>query len=136
MSALRAEYARRQSGDGEGSVCLGRQAAPSGQWDRYAAEPAERQPAPRLLARQRRGTYWTQPLSEGRRRSMVFCPLTRWKLTGPQAPPSLPCSPRLTCLRSEHLHKATKKNATPLLPPSGIRLASIKWRLAGGGNSN
>lgn len=138
VSTLRAEYARRQSGDCEGSVCLGRQAAPSGQRDRYAAEPAERQPAPRLLARQRRGTQWNQPLSAGRRRrrSTVSCPLTFWKLTGPQAPPSLPCSPRLTCLRSEHLHKDTKENATPPLPPSGIRLASIKWRLAGGGNSN
>ena len=112
VSARKAEHARRQPGAGEGSVRLGRQAAPSGQRDRYAAEPAERQAAPRLLARQRRGIQWTQPLSAGRRRgSPVSCPLTRWKLTRPQEPQSLPYSPGLTCLRSEHRHKATHENA-------------------------
>lgn len=89
VSARRAEHARRESGVGESSVCLGRQAAPSGQRDRCAAEPAESQPAPRRLARQRRGIQWTQPLSAGSRRSPVSCPLTRLE-TSRAASPAVP----------------------------------------------
>lgn len=105
--------------------------APSGQQTATPQSPPGVNPL-----RRRRGTQWTQPLSEGRhRRSPVSCPLTLRTPAGPQAPPSLPCTPRLTCLCDEHLHKASPEAATPPRPPERSRL-SIKWRLAGGGNSN
>lgn len=139
VSARRGGHAHCESGVGEGSVCPDHQAGSLGTVDRYAAEPARRQSAPRPPVRRRRGTRWTQPLSEGRRRrrrrSPVSCPLTLRTPAGPRAPPSLPCSPPLTCLCGDHLHKASPEASTPPQPPGRSPL-SIKWRLAGGGNSN